>query len=148
MSAAKPERKSMKGMGADAFFGPPVDQPTTEEVNHDTSKPVQQDTTTEASRDTALPDYQWSSVEGESDTDLEIEQQSSLPAKKITSKPVKRGRGKVASQPDDTGFMKASYYITVEDDLKLENIRLARRKRGIKVDKSALIREAIAKLRE
>jgi len=44
--------------------------------------------------------------------------------------------------------MKATYYITPEQDLKLERIRLARRQRGVKVDKSALVREAIDYLPE
>lgn len=54
------------------------------------------------------------------------------------------------SMPVDqrTGLMKATYYITPEDDMKLERIRLARRRRGIKTDKSALIREAIDLLPE
>jgi hypothetical protein len=44
--------------------------------------------------------------------------------------------------------VKATYYITYEQDLMLEQIRLARRRRGQRVDKSALIREAIGLLKE
>jgi hypothetical protein len=44
--------------------------------------------------------------------------------------------------------VKATYYITPEDDMKLERIRLARRGKGNKIDKSALIREAIDLLQE
>ncbi len=39
--------------------------------------------------------------------------------------------------------MKATYYITPEQDLKLERVHLARRQQGVEIDKSALIREAI-----
>lgn len=51
-----------------------------------------------------------------------------------------------ASGPN--GFIKATYYITPEQSVKLERIRRARRMRGEKVDKSELIREAIDKLVE
>ena len=39
--------------------------------------------------------------------------------------------------------LKGTYYITPEHDMKLERIRLARRVKGQRIDKSALIREAI-----
>lgn len=45
-----------------------------------------------------------------------------------------------------TGYIKVSYYITEEQDLKLDQIRIKRKRQGIKVDKSALIREAIDRL--
>ena len=51
----------------------------------------------------------------------------------------------------DTGAkadFKATYYITPDHDMKLEQIRMARRRKGIRVDKSALIREAINLLQE
>ena len=44
--------------------------------------------------------------------------------------------------------VKATYYISPEHDMKLERIRLARRARGVNVDKSALVREAIDLLAE
>jgi hypothetical protein len=44
--------------------------------------------------------------------------------------------------------MKATYSITPEQELKLERVRLARRQQGVKIDKSALIREAIDHLPE
>ena len=40
-------------------------------------------------------------------------------------------------------LMKATYYITPAQDLRLERMRMARREQGERVDKSALIREAI-----
>lgn len=180
MSAAKPERKSMRGMGADAFFGTPVDQQSAEEANQDASteienptgketqgqrgKPLEQDTSAEGeshtskpvnlssvsvvSQDVSLPEYQWDGVEVESDTDVEVYQQDTRQTRKLTGKVGKKPSGKSVSQPIGAETIKASYYVTIEDDLKLENIRLARRKRGIKTDKSALVREAIAKLKE
>ena len=51
-------------------------------------------------------------------------------------------------QTNKSEFMKATYYITPEQDMKLERLRLARREHGMKVDKSALIREAIDQLRD
>src|SRR5437763_8805821 len=45
-------------------------------------------------------------------------------------------------------YMKATYFITVEQDRKLERLRLARRGQGESIDKSALIREAIDRLAE
>jgi len=59
--------------------------------------------------------------------------QDSKPSHWYTRKPANQETGK-------TEFMKATYYITPEQDLKLERIRLARRQRGVKVDKSALVR--------
>jgi hypothetical protein len=159
-------------MGADAFFGPPVDQQVDEEVHQDTgieikrqvSLPVEQDSgvevekltsipvnlsnAIEAHQDASLPDYQWDGVGVESDTDVEVYHQDTKTPKRLTGKAGKKSNSKPVYQPTDTETIKASYYVTIEDDLKLENIRLARRKRGIKTDKSALVREAIAKLKE
>ena|SRR2546421_8073617 len=50
--------------------------------------------------------------------------------------------------PGASGLIKATYYITPGQDTKLEQIRLQRRQRGEKTDKSALIREAIDNLVE
>jgi hypothetical protein len=162
----------MRGMGADAFFGSPVDQQVDEEVNQDTgrelerqsdkegqrqgSKPLEQGTGIETenhtsipvNQDAPLPEYQWDGVELESDTDVEVYQQDTRQTKKLTGKSGKKSSGKSVPQTADVETIKASYYVTIEDDLKLESIRLARRKRGIKTDKSALVREAIAKLKE
>ncbi|SRR6266487_700093 len=70
-----------------------------------------------------------------------VEQTTSKPVNQDTSEQVNQNAGKVE-------FMKATYYITPEQDMKLERVRLARRQRGVKVDKSALIREAIDQLLE
>lgn len=59
-------------------------------------------------------------------TDIQVSQHTSTPAKQ--------------------DLMKATYYIRPDQDMKLEQIRLARRVRGEKVDKSELIREAIDRL--
>lgn len=71
------------------------------------------------------------------------EQHNNTPAQQDTSIPVDE-----QSQESEKADFKVTYYITEALDLKLEQIRLARRKRGIKVDKSALVREAIRLLQE
>lgn len=43
-------------------------------------------------------------------------------------------------------FVKATFYLEEAQVMKLEQLRLARRQRGEKVDKSALVREAIERL--
>jgi DNA-binding TFAR19-related protein (PDSD5 family) len=102
-----PKRKTMRGMGADAFFA--LDQQDVETVEQDASKPVNQQ----------------------------------------TSVPVQQQASETASQEDDkTVFMKATYYITPEQDLKLDRVRLARKTLGEKIDKSGLIRELIDMLVE
>jgi hypothetical protein len=40
-------------------------------------------------------------------------------------------------------LVKATFYLTTEDIMTLEQVRLKRKQRGEKVDKSALVREAI-----
>ena len=70
----------------------------------------------------------------EQDTSEQVHHNNSVPAKQDTSIPVE--------------LMKGTYYITPEHDMKLEQVRIARKRRGIKVDKSALIREAIDLLQE
>ena len=52
-----------------------------------------------------------------------------------------------ASEPAPE-LVKATFYLTPELIMKLEQVRLARKRRGEKVDKSALVREAIAQLSE
>jgi hypothetical protein len=111
------------GRGADAFFGP-----ATEEEQH-TGIPVHQEAGT--------PGLQQNSMQGtqrktESHRASEqVNQQDSISGSQHTGK---------------AEFMKATYYITPEQDMKLERLRLARKERGEKVDKSALIREAIDSL--
>jgi hypothetical protein len=115
MPSKKPERVPV-GRGADAFFGPA----TEEEMSQDTILP--------ANQRTSIPVKQEAVKMGNQSTDKTVHQPTSTPGEQDTGKPV---------------FMKATYYITSEQDLKLEQIRLARRERGQRVDKSALIREAI-----
>ena len=73
--------------------------------------------------------------------DVEVKQQRSTPAKRDTSVILDQETGQVK-------YIKVSYYIEPGQDMKLEEIRLSRRKRGMRVDKSELIREAIEKLTE
>jgi hypothetical protein len=131
--AKKPPRISMKGMGADAFFAPPTavevemaDEPDTDiPVSQLTSLPVDQEAGKSVDQETGKPVDQQVSMTANQDTGIPVNQN--------TSKPV---------------YMKATYYITAEQDMKLEMLRLARRGQGEKVDKSALIREAIDHLTE
>ena len=76
---------------------------------------------------------------GSPDNGTPVEQQASTPVHQFDSKPVKQ---------DTSKPVKATYYITPEHDMKLERIRLARRARGVNIDKSALVREAIDLLAE
>ncbi len=62
----------------------------------------------------------------------ELKQQEIKTAYKQNSKPIKK-----------ENLIKRTFYITEEEDLILEEIKLRRRERGEKVDKSGLIREAI-----
>jgi hypothetical protein len=71
-----------------------------------------------------------------------VEQQNSIPVEQPTSKPGYQDTSEQVNQ-EAGKFMKATYSITPEQDLKLERVRLARRQQGVKIDKSALIREAI-----
>lgn len=51
---------------------------------------------------------------------------------------------KAEKAPEDEELIKVSYYIRVDQDTKLEEIKLiVRRTTGERTDKSALIREAI-----
>ncbi len=88
-----------------------------------------------------------------------IEQQDSKLLKQQDALPVKQQNAKIESQQDvkeveqqngKVDLVKVTYYITPEQDLKLERVRLARRSkdRNKKIDKSALIREAIESMEE
>lgn len=65
-----------------------------------------------------------------------VSQQDSMPVSQYTSIPVSQ----YASMP---ALVKATFYLTEDDIMLLEHIRLARRGKGIRLDKSALVREAI-----
>lgn len=87
--------------------------------------------------------------EEEDVTSKTVSQHDSIPVKQDASTSVPQEASTPAKQQDSTPvLMKGTYYITPEDDMKLERIRLARRGQGHKVDKSALIREAISLLQE
>jgi hypothetical protein len=63
------------------------------------------------------------------------------PARQQTGTPANQQDGMPASQ-----FVKATFYLTPELVLKLEQVRYERLQRGERIDKSALVREAIAQL--
>ena len=88
------KRESMRGRGADAFFGTEPSQPHNPPVHQQDSKTVQR--------------------------------QASMPVPEPASE-----------------LVKATFYLTPAQVLKLEHLRLARRTQGQKIDKSALVREAI-----
>jgi hypothetical protein len=48
----------------------------------------------------------------------------------------------------EEGLVKATFYLTQDHIMKLERIRLARKQKGKRIDKSALVREAIDLLSE
>jgi hypothetical protein len=78
---------------------------------------------------------------GSPDNGTPVEQQDSTPVSQHSSKTVHQ----LTSKP---ALKKYTYYLTDAQDMKLEQIRLARRGRGVNVDKSALVREAIDQLQE
>lgn len=83
-------------------------------VNQEAGKPVSQHTDKSASQDTSTS----------------VSQQASKPASQLNGS-------------TDEELIKATFYLTQEHIMKLERIRLKRKQNGIKVDKSALVREAI-----
>lgn len=95
---AKNNRVPLSQLGADAFFGPPVDR---------TPEPA-----------------------------TEVKQDTTQPAKQHTAQPANRTLKKV------------SYYIYADQDVKMLRIILSRAERGISVDKSELVREALDLLGE
>jgi hypothetical protein len=145
------KRPSMKGMGADTFFETPASQSTGMPVKQEDSKTVEQQGVTPANKDTGLTSNQYISkpvnqqtgkpVEQEDSTT--IEQQDVLPARQNVNKPANQQTGK----PEDE-LIKATFYLTQEHIMKLERIRLGRKQHGLKIDKSALVREAIDLLKE
>jgi hypothetical protein len=65
------------------------------------------------------------------------------PVSQHTSIPAKQLNGKV-----EGALVKATFYLTQDHIMKLERIRLARKQKGKRIDKSALVREAIDLLSE
>ena len=72
---------------------------------------------------------------------------SDQPAASQASTPASQQASKsVLSETGD--LVKATFYLTPAQIMKLEQLRLTRRQHGHKVDKSALVREAIEALTE
>lgn len=145
------KRVSMRGMGADAFFNPPSEEKE-EPVSQDESKTSSQPTdlpeipqnSTSVDQLTNVPSLQETIIPVIQPIAIPESQETSEPVNQLTDKPVNQRTGKAAKQD----LIKATYYIYPDQDMKLERIRLARRVRGERVDKSELIREAIDKLIE
>jgi hypothetical protein len=64
-----------------------------------------------------------------------VSQHTSIPAKQLNDK-------------TEEELVKATFYLTQDHIMKLERIRLARKQKGKRIDKSALVREAIDLLSE
>ncbi len=67
-----------------------------------------------------------------------VNQQDSKQTDQYTDKPVSGLNGSANKE-----LTKATFYLTQQHIMKLERIRLERKQAGRKVDKSALVREAI-----
>jgi hypothetical protein len=65
------------------------------------------------------------------------------PVSQHTSIPAKQLNDKVEEE-----LVKATFYLTQDHIMKLERIRLTRKQKGKRIDKSALVREAIDLLSE
>jgi hypothetical protein len=157
------KRVSMRGMGADAFFSPPSEEKEEEPVGQPTGKtdlqspilPVGWHTSAVASQDTIIPASQCTDTAVDQIATMpvsnlpssQIVHDTGIPARQQDSSPVTKGTSESVGQHASI-LVKATYYIRPDQDMKLEQIRLARRIKGEKVDKSELIREAIDKLVE
>src|SRR5882757_8925018 len=106
MADKKSKRVSMQGMGADAFFGLPVEKTEQEETIEEEQLPAKQDTSTPASQEAIQP----------------VKQESAMPVTPYTALPVSQQSRTPAKQD----LIKATYYIRPEQDIKLEQIRLQR----------------------
>jgi len=140
----KKQRVSMQGMGADAFFGLPVEKSETEETTSEKQMPVPQETALPVSHIPILSAGQQDDPPVEQISSISASQQTSIPANQFADKPANQQ----ANAPDKQNLIKATYYIRPEQDLRLEQIRLQRRLKGEKIDKSTLVRKAIDKLIE
>jgi hypothetical protein len=157
----------MRGMGADAFFALPVEKQEQAKLQQDNSSPVLQSTSVEVQSATSTPIQQPTTSEQRkqedqdrgkrdqegdtvvlSSTGTEVQKHSGIQVKQQGSTMPKRDTSVILDQDGEVKYIKVSYYISPDQDLKLEEIKLKRRRRGVKVDKSELIREAIDKLGE
>lgn len=94
--------------------------------------------------DAFLTDEETTTTPVEQEASVPVGQPNVSPVHQEAAIPVQQDTDKTGSQDTSkTVLMKGTYYITPEHDMKLERIRLERRQKGVKVDKSALIREAI-----
>ncbi|MFL5591011.1 MAG: hypothetical protein ACJ8DI_25635 [Ktedonobacteraceae bacterium] len=116
-----------------SHFGSTNDQENDTPAEQEANTAVERQTSTPARQDTSMPVNQLTSTTVEQEASLSVHQQAGIPAGQQDSTPA---------------FIKGTYYITPEHDMKLERIRLARRIKGQRIDKSALIREAIDLLQE
>jgi hypothetical protein len=117
------------------------------EVQKVTSEPVEQQgvrvvqETSGTNQQASTEVYQEGSKPVQSYTAIPVNQDTSVKGKRDASVILDPATGEVK-------YIKVTYYIEPGQDMKLEEIRLHRRRRGIKTDKSELIREAINKLAE
>ena len=139
----KQNRVSMKGMGADAFFGPESEQPTVSPGDQQANKAENQQTREAVHQQPTLPANQQTRKSISQQASEAVHQQPILPANQQTRKSASQQASETRSQQERESLIKVTYYITPELDLLLETIRLQRRQQGIKVDKSTLVREAI-----
>jgi len=80
---------------------------------------------------------------------LPADQQVSQPVSQSTSTPVDQLASIPVSQQTSARapqLVKATFYLTDDHIMQLEQLRLERKRRGEKIDKSALVREAIEQL--
>lgn len=125
------------GAGTDALFsGGAADQASGEQASggQQSGVPTDQDTVLLADQETSVP----------------VGQPGGHPINQHDREMVSQQDGEPRSQdPDETvRLVKATFYLTPALVMKLEEIRFARMRRGERVDKSALVREALELLPE
>lgn len=126
------------------------------EPSQPTVAPVSQQDVLGADQETSVPeDHLGGSPLSPQDSVL-AEHSAVSPASRLTSKPVKQDAGKPVKRRTSEAvvqearpvpeLVKATFYITSDLAMKLEEIRLARMRKGQRIDKSALVREALEQL--
>ncbi len=91
--------------------------------------------------------FQFGGGDDEEETSKAVGKHTDKSVSQPTAKQVEKHTDIQVHQPTAKLF-RATFYIYPDDDDKLERLRLARRRRGEKTDKSELIRQAIALLPE
>lgn len=71
---------------------------------------------------------------------------SSRKAKRRSTSSSTAGRGRVAKESPPNALVKATFYLREDQVLGLDEERLRRLRRGLRIDKSALVREALDRL--